>query len=78
MLEPFHPIERGIDLEAFVLEIVAQAGNHIGLVLDDQDFCYAHEFSFARERKPGNGWWREAIMRAQLPLVSLQRSAALL
>src|SRR6267154_1238722 len=74
-LEAVHAVQRCSDLKALILEIIPEAGDHIGFVLDNQDFCYSHEFSFAEERKPGNGRWPDAVMRVQLRLELTDRLA---
>jgi hypothetical protein len=49
LLESLDAVERGRDLKAFELKIVAQAGDHVRLVLHNQYLCRAHELSFLDE-----------------------------
>src|SRR5262249_31382364 len=62
LLESLDAVERGGDLKAFELEIVAQAGDHVWFVLYDQYFCCAHELSFSDEPALRSHQGRQELM----------------
>src|SRR5262249_1102715 len=75
LFQPLEAVERGSDLEALELEIVAQAGDHVRFVLDDQYFRGCHELSFPDEPAVFGRKARRELMLRRAILLATNESA---